>query len=89
MRSSDFILVDFQAEAVDVGSKRLLNRVASIVHHAVHVARPNVNCAAHSHDPYGHSFCTLRRPIYILTHDACAFYKTLSGQIQSKGVLLA
>ncbi|KAF2650921.1 hypothetical protein K491DRAFT_782258 [Lophiostoma macrostomum CBS 122681] len=88
MRSSDLILVNSKAEVVDGGPNRLLNRAAYMIHHAVHVARPDVNCAAHSHSLYGRSFCTLGRPIDMLTQDACAFYNHLGVHRQFKGVVL-
>lgn len=89
MRSSDLILVNPAGEVVDGGSNRLLNRAAYAIHHAVHVARPDVNCAAHSHSLYGRAFCSLGRPISMLSQDACAFYKHLGVYQQFKGVVLA
>ena len=89
MRSSDLILVNSAGEVVDGGPNRLLNRAAYMIHHAVHVARPEVNCAAHSHSLYGRSFCSLGRPIDMLSQDACAFYKHLGVYRQFKGVVLA
>ena len=89
MRSSDLILVNSEGQVVDGGPNRLLNRAAYMIHHAVHVARPDVNCAAHSHSLYGRAFCSLGRPIDMLSQDACAFYKDLSVYGQFKGVVLA
>ncbi|VUC30662.1 unnamed protein product [Clonostachys rosea] len=89
MRRSDLILVNGNGEVVDGGPNRLLNKAAYMIHHAVHTARPDVNCAAHSHSIYGRAFCTLGRPIDMLTQDSCAFYNDIKVYRQFKGVVLA
>lgn len=89
MRRSDLILVNGAGEVVAGGANRLLNRAAYMIHHAVHVARPDVNCAAHSHSLFGRAFCSLGRPIDMLTQDACAFYNDLGVYKQFRGVVLA
>ncbi|CAG9947067.1 unnamed protein product [Clonostachys rosea f. rosea IK726] len=89
MRRSDLILVNSEGEVVDGGPNRLLNRAAYMIHHAVHAARPDVNCAAHSHSIYGRAFATLGRPIDMLTQDACAFWRDVGVYRQFKGAVLA
>jgi ribulose-5-phosphate 4-epimerase/fuculose-1-phosphate aldolase len=89
MKSSDLILVNPQGQVIDGGPNRLLNQAAYMIHHAVHTARPDVNCAAHSHSIYGRSFCALGREIDIITQDACAFYKDHAVYTQFKGIVLA
>lgn len=68
---------------------RLLNAAAYAIHHAVHVARPDVNCVAHSHSVYGQAFCTLGRELDMTTIDVCAFYKDHALYSQFNGVVLA
>ena len=41
---------------------------------AVHEARPDVMCAAHSHSIYGRTFCSLGRKLDVITQDSCAFH---------------
>jgi ribulose-5-phosphate 4-epimerase/fuculose-1-phosphate aldolase len=89
MRSSDLILVDPHGCVIDGGSNRVLNQAAYMIHHAVHTARPDVLCAAHSHSIYGRAFCALGREIDIITQDSCAFYKDHSVYRQFKGIVLA
>ncbi len=89
MRRSDLILVDRHGVVVDGGPNRLLNRAAYMIHHAVHAARPDVNCAAHSHSLYGRAFCTLGKPLAMLTQDSCAFYRDVAVYEQFNGVVLA
>lgn len=89
MRSSALILVNCAGEVVGRGTNRLLNRAAYMIHHAVHVARPDVNCAAHSHSLYGRAWAALGRKVDMLTQDSCAFYYHQSVYGQLKGIVLA
>jgi len=88
LKASDLILVDKTGTVVDGGPCRRLNTAAYMIHHAVHTARPDVNCVAHSHSIYGRTFCTLGRPLDIITQDACAFYNDHAVYQQFKGVVL-
>ena len=74
IKKSDLIQVDHNGEIIDGGELRLLNTAAFMIHSAVHEARPDVMCAAHSHSIYGRSFCALGRSLDIITQDACSFY---------------
>jgi len=89
IKSSDLILVNHDGKVVDGGPNRLLNVAAYMIHAAVHAARPDVMCAAHSHSIYGRSFCTLGRPIDIITQDACAFYNDHAVYNSFRGIVLA
>ncbi len=60
-----------------------------MIHHAVHIARPDVNCVAHSHSIYGRTFCALGRPLDFITQDSCAFYHDLALYTSFRGVVLA
>lgn len=59
-----------------------------MIHHAVHTARPDVNCVAHSHSIFGRAFCTLGRNLDIITQDSCAFYEDIALYNSFKGVVL-
>jgi len=72
--ASDLIRVDAEGNVVDGGRVRLLNTAAYMIHHAVHEARPDVMCAAHSHSLYGRAFCTLGRKLDTITQDSCSFH---------------
>lgn len=78
MKRSDLILVNEQGDVVEGGEVRLLNSAAYAIHKAVHEARPDVICAAHSHSIYGRSFCTLGKLLDITTQDSCTFYNASS-----------
>ena len=89
MKASDLILVDAAGEVKDGGEVRLLNTAAYMIHHAVHVARPDVICAAHSHSIYGRTFCALGRKLDTITQDSCAFHNDHVVYESFKGVVLA
>lgn len=89
IKKSDLILVDHDGKVVDGGPNRLLNLAAYLIHSAIHQARPDVVCAAHAHSVYGRSFCTLGRPIDIITQDSCVFYNDIAVYTSFNGVVLA
>lgn len=74
IKKSDLIQVDRDGKIIGGGPCKLLNVDAYLIHSAIHSARPDVNCVAHSHSIYGRAFCTLGRPLDIITQEACAFY---------------
>ena len=83
--------MNHQGQIIDGGDVRLLNAAAFMIHGAVHQARPDVMCAAHSHSIYGRTFCALGRKLDIITQDACSFYDVgemaILGDRQLKAVL--
>ncbi|KKK25240.1 hypothetical protein ARAM_003181 [Aspergillus rambellii] len=89
IKASDLIQVDHSGAVVDGGPVRLLNAAAFMIHSAIHSARPDVLCAAHSHSLYGRAFCTLGRPLDIITQDSCAFYDDHVVYKQFNGIVLA
>ncbi|KAH4909310.1 hypothetical protein HBI80_052880 [Parastagonospora nodorum] len=89
MKASDLILVNADGKVIDGGEVRLLNTAAYMIHHAVHTARPDVMCAAHSHSIYGRTFCALGRKLDTITQDSCAFHNDHVVYNSFKGVVLA
>lgn len=63
-----------EGTVIEGGPCKLLNAAAFMIHSAIHTARPDVMCAAHSHSIHGRAFCTLGRPLDIISQDACAFH---------------
>lgn len=59
-----------------------------MIHHAVHEARPDVNCVAHSHSLYGRAFASLGRDLDITTQDSCAFYNDIVLYNRFGGIVL-
>ena len=81
--------VNHAGEVIDGGQNRLLNTAAYMIHSAIHKARPDVICAAHSHSIYGRTWCSLGRKIDSLTQDACAFHNDHVVYESFNGVVLA
>lgn len=75
IRQSDLMRLSHDGKIIDHGPIRRLNLAAYKIHSAVHMARPDANCAAHSHSIYGRAYCTLGKELDIITQDACSFYK--------------
>ncbi|KAL6240304.1 hypothetical protein RBB50_012791 [Rhinocladiella similis] len=89
IKASDLIQVNHNGSVIAGGPVRLLNSAAYMIHSAIHKARPDINCAAHSHSIYGKSFCALGRELDIITQDSCAFYNDHVLYDQFNGVVLA
>lgn len=68
---------------------QLLTREAYMIHHAVHTARPEVNCVAHSHSIYGRAFCSLGKNLDTITQDSCAFHNDIALYSSFRGIVLA
>ena len=73
MTVSDLLLVNHVGEIVE--GKGLLNGAAFTIHSQIHMAKPEVIAAAHSHSVYGKTWSSLGRLLDPLTQDACAFYE--------------
>ncbi|WEW54887.1 hypothetical protein PRK78_000314 [Emydomyces testavorans] len=89
IKASDLIQVDHEGNVIGGGEVRLLNNAAYAIHSAIHAARPEVMCAAHSHSIYGRAFCALGKPLDIITQDSCVFYKDHAVYQQFNGIVLA
>ncbi|KAI0022737.1 class II aldolase and Adducin domain-containing protein [Xylariomycetidae sp. FL0641] len=88
LRASDLIRVDHNGEIVEGGPVKLLNVAAYMIHSAVHNARPDVMCVAHSHSIHGRAFATQGRTLDIITQDACAFYNDIAHYDSFGGIVL-
>lgn len=86
MRVSDLIKVDAGGTVIE--GQGLLNQAAFAIHSRIHLARPDVVAAAHSHSVYGKAWSTLGRLLDPLTQDACAFYQDHSIFDDYTGVVL-
>lgn len=77
IQPEDLILVNHSAEVQveESGPNVLLNKAAFMIHGAIHEARQDVHCAAHSHSIYGRAFSTLGKELSMITQDSCAFYE--------------
>jgi len=84
------ILVDHNGDILpDSGPIRNLNKAAFMIHSAIHMARPDILCAAHSHSMYGRAFSTLGKPLDMLTQNDCVFYNDHILFDEFNGVVLS
>lgn len=77
MHVSDLMRVNAAGEIV-VPPKRVkpwLNKAAFAIHSRLHIARPDVVAAAHSHSLYGKAFSTLGRLLAPISQDSAAFFE--------------
>jgi len=86
MKVSDLILVNEEGEIVE-GKHTLLNKAAFAIHSRIHIARPDVIAAAHSHSVYGKAWSCLGRHLDPITQDACAFFEDHSIYDDYQGVV--
>ncbi|KAI0362356.1 class II aldolase/adducin domain-containing protein [Trametes cingulata] len=90
MQPEDLILVDHhgQVQVAESGPNTLLNKAAFMIHSAIHAARPDVHCAAHSHSVYGRAFSAFGKELAMITQDSCAFYRDHAVYDQYGGVVV-
>ncbi|KAJ6450799.1 class II aldolase/adducin domain-containing protein [Mycena sanguinolenta] len=93
IQPSDLLLVDHTGQILEEsgqreGPFRILNTAAFMIHSAIHAARPDVLCAAHSHSTYGKAFSALGKTLDPISQDACAFYEDHALYKQYNGIVL-
>lgn len=87
MKVSDLIRVNEAGEIVE-GKHKMLNQAAFAIHSRIHLARPDVIAAAHSHSIYGKSWSAMGKVLDPLTQDSCAFYDDHAVYDDYTGVVL-
>ncbi|MFI9507888.1 class II aldolase/adducin family protein [Nocardia sp. NPDC052566] len=73
IRVRDLVLVNHHGTVVEGGLA--VNEAAFAIHSQVHLARPDVVAACHSHSIHGRALSALGDMLEPITQDACAFYK--------------
>ncbi|KAG2031105.1 arad-like aldolase/epimerase [Suillus americanus] len=83
------LLVDHEGniQEKESGPSRFLNQAAYMIHSAVHEARPDILCAAHSHTIHAKAFSALGVPLDPITQDSCAFYEDHSLYSEFRGIV--
>lgn len=81
INKSDLLRVDHQGNILDHGKVKVLNKAAFLIHGAIHAARPDVQCAAHTHSVYGRAFCALGKELDPIGLESCIFYKVTLDSI--------
>ncbi|KAF2165658.1 hypothetical protein M409DRAFT_23948 [Zasmidium cellare ATCC 36951] len=89
INKSDLLRVDHKGNVLDHGPKsKLLNKAAFLIHGAIHAARPDVICAAHTHSVHGRAYCSLGKPLEMISLESCLFFED-QVLFEGKGVVLA
>jgi len=89
IQPEDLLLVDHAGKIQEEsGPRRMLNTAAYMIHAAIHTARPDVLCAAHTHSIHGKAFSTLGINLDMLNQDACAFHDDVVLYQQFNGIVL-
>jgi len=89
IQPDDLLLVSHDGKILDEsGPVKLLNKAAYMIHSAVHNARPDVLCAAHTHSIYGKAFSALGIELDMLSQDTCTFYNDHALYNQFNGIVL-
>lgn len=72
-RVDDLVLVN--PEGAVVMGEGEINPTAHHIHHPIHVARPDVVAAAHTHTPWGVPFAAERRLVEPISQESCVFFE--------------
>lgn len=70
-----------------LGGWPLVNYAAFCIHAAIHRARPDVNCAAHTHSPAGSAFSALNILLEPLDQVCCSFFEDHAVYSEYDGVV--
>ncbi|NOY42700.1 MAG: class II aldolase/adducin family protein [Planctomycetes bacterium] len=84
--AANLVLVNAKGEIVDGGG--MINFAGFCIHSAIHQARPNVNCAVHTHPPAGSAYSTLHMLLEPLDQTGCSFFDDHALYNEYTGVVL-
>ncbi|MFO0948160.1 MAG: class II aldolase/adducin family protein [Planctomycetota bacterium] len=84
--ADNLVLVNEKGEIIDGGP--MINSAGFYIHAAIHHARPDVNCAAHTHPPAGSAFSALGSLIEPLDQTCCSFYDDHAVYDSYTGIVL-
>jgi ribulose-5-phosphate 4-epimerase/fuculose-1-phosphate aldolase len=84
--AANLILINGRGEIVAGGA--LINYAAFCIHAAIHAARPDVNCAVHTHPLAGCSYSALGVPLDPLDQTGCSFFEDHAVYGEYDGVVI-
>jgi ribulose-5-phosphate 4-epimerase/fuculose-1-phosphate aldolase len=84
--ADNLVLINHKGEIVAGG--KLINYAAFCIHGAIHAARPDVNCAVHTHPPAGSAYSALHLPLEPLDQTGCSFFEDHAVYTGYDGVVL-
>lgn len=71
---ADLVLVGPSGEAVAGHPSLHYNTAAHHIHHPIHMARPDIASACHTHTGYGTPLAARCEPLRMMSQEACAFH---------------
>jgi len=84
--ADNLVLVNHRGQIVVGGP--VINFAAFCIHGAIHAARPDVHCAAHTHPPAGCSYAALGVPLDPLDQTGCSFFDDHAVYNEYDGVVI-
>lgn len=84
--AENLVLINHQGQIVDGGP--IINFAAFCIHAAIHAARPEVNCACHTHPPAGSAYSALSIPLEPLDQTGCSFFEDHGIYREYDGIVL-
>ncbi|MDE1167293.1 MAG: class II aldolase/adducin family protein [Pseudomonas sp.] len=79
MRASDLVLIDQHGKAVDAAGQALaVNAAGFVIHSAVHMARPDLNCVIHTHTAAGIAVSAQEQGLLPISQHALKFHGKLA-----------
>lgn len=85
-REEDLILLGSGGQIVE-GEARAVNFAAFYIHSAIHKARPEVSCVAHTHPAAGCAFAALGTPLLPIDQVGCVFFEDHAVHSDYSGVI--
>jgi ribulose-5-phosphate 4-epimerase/fuculose-1-phosphate aldolase len=84
--ADNLVLVNKQGDIIDGGV--MINYAGFCIHSAIHHARPDVNCAVHTHPPAGSSYSSLAIELEPLDQTGCSFFDDHAVYSEYTGVVI-
>lgn len=88
MKASDLVHCDEHGNVLPDGPQVAINAAGFAIHLAIHVARPDVIAACHTHSVYGKTYSAFARPLDMINQDVCTFYNSHAVYDDFGGVAL-
>lgn len=88
MTSRDLVKINHQGESVEPeGGGRRINVAGFVIHSAIHMARPDLQCVIHTHTPDGIAVACMEQGLLPISQHALKFYQRI-GYHEYEGIAL-
>lgn len=86
VRADNLVLVNSKGEIIHGG--KAINLAGFLIHSAIHHARPDVNCACHTHPPAGSAYSALGMLLEPLDQTGCSFFESHALYAEYTGIVI-